>query len=245
MFIKNKYASVSDDTKLWRYLSLSKFMDLLDTSALYFRRIDCFEDQLEATQPDGASFFAKTTENPWQLYELLCVDKQLNIYKNMTFANCWHINDRDNPDMWHTYVMSHGNEGVAIQTCFRNLADSFNTDRVLTNLKMKYIDYHTCFLDYSFPNYPEYLSIKDKQFEYENELRIITLEKEYPQFDADLMGMDYNKQINTHKGEHIKIELQTLIQSIYLSPNSTLRFREHIEQLLLKHNIDVPIFKSI
>lgn len=245
MFIKNKYSYVSDNTKLWRYLSLSKFMDLLDTSALYFRRIDCFEDQLEATQPGGASFFAKATENPWQVFEMQCVDKQLEIYRNMTFANCWHMNSRENPDMWQNYVTLHGNEGVAIQTYFCNLVDSFNTDRVLTNLKMKYIDHHTSFLDYSYPNYPEYLSIKDKQFEYENELRIITIEKEYPEFDADTMSMDQKVQTNTHKGEHIKIELQKLIHSIYLSPNSTTRFRTHIEQVLQKYSIDAPIIKSV
>lgn len=244
MFIKNKYSSVSDEAKLWRYMSFSKFLSLLETSALYFCRIDCFIDNLEATQPKGAGHFAAMTENPWQVFEKLCVDKQLEIYRNMTFANCWHINEQENPTMWENYVMKHGNEGIAIQTCFQNLAECFDTDRALTNLRMKYIDYNAEFLDYSYPNYPVYLSIKDVKYKYENELRVITLEKEYPEFDADEMNMN-EKIVYSQKGEFIKIDLKILIQNLYLSPNSTIRFKENIEQLLHKYDITVPVIKSV
>lgn len=245
MFKKNKYSYVADDTKLWRYLSLSKFLDLLDTSALYFRRIDCFEDPLEARQPGGAHSFAVLTQNPWQVFTMQCVDKQLEIYRNMTFANCWHMNPSENPDMWKNYVMRYGNEGVAKQTCFSVLVDSFCTDRVLTNLKMEYIDYRSTFLDYSYPNYPKYISIKDKKFEYENELRIITLEESYPEYNPDEPNEDCEFARNTHKGEHIGVDLQKLFQCIYLSPNSTERFKLYVEELLQKYNLHIPIVKSI
>lgn len=229
---------------LWRYFSLSKFLDLLDSSALYFRRIDYFQDKLEATQPDGARHFARTTENPWQVFEMQCVDKQLEIYRNMTFANCWHMNQEENPLMWENYVGSTGIEGVAIQTCFKNLAECFKTERALTNLKMIYVDHGNFFLDYSFPDYLKYLSIKDQAFEYENELRIITLEKEYVDFDADTMSMFEPIVINTHKGEHIDVDLKILIQKLYLAPNSTARFRKYIEQVLRKYSIAVPIYQN-
>lgn len=245
MFIKNKFSSIPDETKLWRYMSFSKFLSLLETSALYFCRIDCFSDNLEATQPNGAGRFAATTENPWQVFEKLCVDKQLEIYRNMTFANCWHINEQENPTMWENYVMAQGNEGIAIQTCFQNLVECFNTNRVLTNLKMEYIDYNREFLDYGYPNYPVYLSIKDVKYKYENELRVITLEKEYPQFDADEGDMNEKIEVYSHRGELIKIELKKLIHKLYLSPNSTTRFKESIEQLLHKYGITVPVIKSV
>jgi len=94
--------------------------------------------------------------------------------------------------MWKNYVMLHGNEGVAIQTTFSALSDSFETDRLLTNIKMKYINYDKHYLDYSFPKYPEYLSIKDLKYSYENEMRVITIEESYPEFDPD--GMDMLKK---------------------------------------------------
>ena len=67
MFVKNMFSKISDDTILWRYLSFPKFLDILETSSLYFRRIDCFDDKREATQPDGSLRFAQLTENPWQV----------------------------------------------------------------------------------------------------------------------------------------------------------------------------------
>lgn len=244
MFIKNKYSQTDNNTLLWRYLSFSKFLDILETSSLYFRRIDCFKDKLEATQPYGAAFFAKSTENPWQVFGYQCVEKQLEIYQNMTFACCWHINSNENPDMWKNYVTEHGNEGVAIKTTFRHLSECFDTERALTNLKMKYIDYATDFLDYSYPNYPEYLSIKDKQYEYENELRIITLEPHYPEYDPDTLYLIEKPQIYTHKGEHIKVRLNKLIEELYLCPNSTDRFKSIVIELLKKCDINVPVVTS-
>lgn len=244
MFIKNKYTNVSDDTMLWRYMSFSKFQSLLESSALYFCRIDSFEDQLEATQPRGAHNFAALTENPWQVFTMQCVDKQLEIYRNMTFANCWHMNPHENPKMWKNYVILHGNEGVAIQTTFSALADSFETDRALTNLKMEYIDYGVQYMDYSYPNYPKYLSVKDFKYSYENEMRVITLERSYPEFDPDEMDMIEKIEIFTHKGELISVNTKKLIQKVYLSPNSTERFRYTVEQLLRKYDINVPVIKS-
>lgn len=244
MFKKNKYSYTDDNTKLWRYMSFSKFLDLIETSSLFFCRIDCFEDNLEATQPDGAHVFSVLTQNPWQVFQKQCVDKQLEILRNMTFANCWHINPGENPDMWNNYVMLHGNEGVAIQTSFGRLSECFNTSRILTNLEMKYVNYSTENIDYSYPNYLTFLSIKDLKFQYENELRIITLEKTYPEFDPDEMSMDEEIRACSHTGEHIKVNLKTLIEKIFLSPNSTERFRDSIEQLLIRYGIDAPIVKS-
>lgn len=244
MFIKNKYSYIEDQTKLWRYMSFSKFLNMIETSSLYFCRIDSFEDKMEATITKGSHYFAKSTQNPWQVFELLCTDKQLEIYRNMTFANCWHINEAENPDMWENYVMSQGNEGIAIQTDFDSLLKSFDTNRTLTNLKMKYIDYETAHIDYFFPNIAEFLLIKDISFQYENELRIITLEEEYPIYDADLMDMNEKIEIYSHRGESIHIKLDTLIHKIYLSPNSTQRFGDTIKKLVTQYGLDIPITKS-
>lgn len=204
MFIKNKYSSIEDDAILWRYMSFSKFQSLITRSALYFCRIDCFEDTLEATQPKGNHTFAVSTEEPWYGFYMHTVDGQLSIYKKMINANCWHINSAENPEMWENYVMLHGNEGVAIKTTFEKLSSSFETDRGLTNLTMKYVDYNSHYIDFCFPNYPEYLSLKDKKFEYENELRIITLDKSYPEYDP------IEEDVFTapeQKGEFINVDL--------------------------------------
>lgn len=87
-----------------------------------------------------AEKFAVATHNLWHVFYWMSVNKNLEIYRNKAFANCWHINSHENSNMWENYVLVHGNEGIAIQTNFSNLVESFETDRVLTNLKMLYIN---------------------------------------------------------------------------------------------------------
>lgn len=244
MFFRNTRFHTSDEMVLWRYMSYSKFQSLLESSSLYFCRIDCFEDKLEATQPAGAMSFAVSTNNPWQIYEKMCTDKQLEIYRKMTFANCWHMNPDENIAMWENYATLQGNEGIAIQTCFGDLAKSFITDRKLTSVEMKYIDYSTQYMNYFMPDYIEFLSVKDKKYSYENELRIITIEESYPVFDPDEMYKDKKIEYFSHKGELIQVDLSQLIHRVYLSPNSTPRFHSTISQLLHTHGLDVPIVKS-
>lgn len=246
MFIKNKYSSIEDDAILWRYMSFSKFQSLITKSALYFCRIDCFEDLLEATQPKGNEIFTVSTEEPWYGFYLNIVDEQLNIYKKMIYANCWHINSAENPEMWENYAMLHGNEGVAIKTTFEKLSSSFVTDRALTNLTMKYVDYSSYYIDFCSPNYSEYLSLKDKKFEYENELRIITLDKSYPEYDPENDSIEEEAfTFPEQKGEFINVDLNKLISNIYLSPNSTTRFKSVVEELLSKYHINLPVIKSL
>lgn len=242
MFIKNKYSNVEDNTILWRYMSFSKFHDLITKSALYFCRIDCFKDTLESTQPEGNSAFALMTEEPWYGFYMHIVDEQLNIYKKMIYANCWHINTAENPKMWKNYATKHGNEGVAIQTTFENLSSSFVTDRALTNLKMQYVDYNSYYIDFTFPNYSEYLMLKDNKFKYENELRIITLDDSYPKYDPE---EEKNVTFPEQEGELINVDLNRLILNVYLAPNSTARFKSVVEELLCKYHINSPVIKSV
>ena len=245
MFVKNMFSKISDDTILWRYLSFPKFLDILETSSLYFRRIDCFDDKREATQPDGSLRFAQLTENPWQVFSFQCVEQQLEIIKNMTYACCWHINTQENIDMWKNYATNKENEGVAIRTSFRDLSECFETEKTLTNLKMKYIEYKTEFRDYSAPNYLEYLSIKDKrQFEYENEMRIVTIEDHYPQYNPDINDALVKTIGLRHKGERIGVNLNRLIQALYLCPNSTETFYLKNEEALKKHGVQTQIITS-
>lgn len=42
-----------DELRLWRYVDLAKFADLLFTWEVYFHRIDRYEDALEGTLPSG------------------------------------------------------------------------------------------------------------------------------------------------------------------------------------------------
>ncbi len=56
----------SDDTKIWRYMDFTKFVNLLDTKSLFFVRSDKFDDPFEGLYPEKISSCGKS-----HLYYLL------------------------------------------------------------------------------------------------------------------------------------------------------------------------------
>lgn len=45
------YEPTKKASLIWRYIDFTKFVDLVDSSQLYFSRLDKFEDPFEGTMP--------------------------------------------------------------------------------------------------------------------------------------------------------------------------------------------------
>lgn len=245
MYVKRKYSVVEENPKLWRYMSYSKFQNLMETSSVYFCRLDKFDDQLEGTQPQGSLKFALATENPWQMYERCYMDAVLNMLRNVMFVNCWHINDSENPFMWKNYATCHGNEGVAIQTDLNAVKRAFaKASRKISDMRITYVDFKTYDIDYFMQDPFKFVMLKDKQFLPENELRFVTVEDEYPDVDENDVCSVGKKQYSDHEGELIKVDLEELINRIYLAPNSTERFARLILETVAARGLNVEVVKS-
>lgn len=245
MYIKGKHSVPVGNPKLWRYMSYSKFQSLIETSSLYFCRLDKFEDQLECTQPDGSLKFAIATENPWQMHERQYMDAVLYMLRNLTYVNCWHINDNENSFMWENYAMCHGNEGVAIQTDLNAVKAAVEkVERKISDMRISYVNFKTHYVEYFMQNPFEFIALKDVKYEPENELRLVTVENEYPDIDVDDFYSVYSKQYSNHSGELIAVDLNQLIKRIYLAPNSTDRFAQLVKDLIKSKDLDIEIIKS-
>lgn len=245
MYIKGKHSVLDENPKLWRYMSYSKFQNLIETSSLYFCRLDKFEDQLECTQPEGSLNFAIATQNPWQMYERQYMDAMLHMLRNLTFVNCWHINDNENSFMWENYAMCHGNEGVAIQTDINTVKEVVEkVERKISDMRISYVDFKTHYVEYFIQNPFEFITLKDIKYLPENELRLVTVENEYPDIDEDDICPVNPKQYSTHSGELIAVDLNRLIKRIYLSPNSTERVAQLIKTLIHSKGLNIEIVKS-
>ncbi len=245
MYIKGKHSVLNGNPKLWRYMSYSKFQSLIETSSLYFCRLDKFEDQLECTQPNGSLDFAIATQNPWQIFERQCMDAKLYMLRNLTFVNCWHINDNENMFMWENYATCHGNEGVAIQTDLNTIKKAVNkAQRKISDMRISYVDFKTHYVGYFMQDPFEFITLKDIKFMAENELRLITVEDEYPEIEEDDVCPENPKQYSTKTGELIPVDLNQLIQHIYLAPNSTDRFAQLVKALIKSKGLDIEIIKS-
>ena len=118
----------NEDQKIWRYLDLLKFIDLLETQELFFSRADKLGDDFEGTYTKKAweqreKIFKIWEDNGGKDGE---IQKFREMYERGTiytiqnfFVNCWHMNDFESAAMWRLYLKS--NEGIAIQSTFRRL----------------------------------------------------------------------------------------------------------------------------
>lgn len=183
-----------ENIKIWRYLDFTKLVSLLDKQALFFCRADKLLDPFE-----GSYSKANIQLRP-KVYKGILSEKVQtklsDIYdyiRKCTIVNCWHISEHESAAMWKLYLKS--DEGVAIQSTFKRLVESFNDYLKDVYIgKVKYIDYKTDLIPEGNLFFP-YLH-KRKSFEYEHELRAIIGE-----LPTKRGGIDFEKSYLT--SEHI------------------------------------------
>ena len=225
MYINNSAIKLPTDpnTVVWKYLDLSKFLDLLLSQKLFMSRSDKFEDQYEGT-------FSEPT---FEEIKKLSIDNPdfLNYYKThreKVAISSWHINEYESFAMWQIFTQN--SEGLAIQSTIGRLQQSLSTE---TNFEqyigeVNYIDYkkeHIPFDDLFFP-----FLFKRKSFQYEREVRIIT----------DI-GASENK---INEGLKINVAINTLIEKIYIHPKSENWYKNLVIQLVKQLGFDFTIEKS-
>ena len=101
-----------DDAVVWRYMTFTKLVSMLHTQALYFTRLDRFEDEFEGTLPQ-------------RTYEALSPQLRecFDLERKNALASCWSLGDHESAALWKIFV--NGNEGVAVKFTFGHLCTSF------------------------------------------------------------------------------------------------------------------------
>ncbi|MDT0651421.1 DUF2971 domain-containing protein [Autumnicola edwardsiae] len=121
--IKEKY--------VYRYVTIEKLVDFLESSSIYLTRLDKFEDNLENIEPydiNELKVRSKTLKIPddanpdisddrWEQIiqenntALKALQKSLHLKQKHRFVNCWILNDVESFAMWDIY----GKSGFAIR----------------------------------------------------------------------------------------------------------------------------------
>ncbi|MEP7094428.1 MAG: hypothetical protein ABI793_10250, partial [Flavobacterium sp.] len=102
MYLNNPNIKLPDpDTIVWKYLDLSKFLELLLSNKLFMSRSDKFEDQYEGT-------FSEPT---FEEIKKLAIDNPdfLNYYKThreKVAVSSWHINEYESFAMWQIFTQN-------------------------------------------------------------------------------------------------------------------------------------------
>lgn len=216
------------DQKCWRYLDFTKFVDLIDSSQLYFSRVDKLEDPFEGT------FTKKTYDKKIEAgvhYSNHYIKARME-----TVVSCWHMNDYESAAMWNLYLKS--NEGIAIQTTYKRLIKAISKEKRYYNYigKVNYLDYET--EEFDFHNGFNAFLCKRMSFEHEKEIRIIINSRALRTLPF------YPKRKLTEDGLKIDVNLKLLIENIFVSPTAPAWMVTLISSLLKKYNLNTPIKKS-
>lgn len=232
----------NNEIKIWRYLTLPKFIDLLHSRTLFFTRADLLrgEDKAEGSSLtnadlDAIKFFDELSKRniriPHQnlantsINDLMAlsqrtqeVSEELLIKKY--FINCWHMNEHESFAMWKIYSEPFG---VCVQSTYNSLTRAFN-DPEYSFLKhpkiysgeVKYINWDSDSMPRDNGFWP--VMHKKREFKYENELRCIVWE--------------HNKNV-----VKVGVDLDRLIHNIHINPYTPPWFHNVIVSLCEKYGV--------
>lgn len=119
---------------LRRYMSFTKFVQMLDSSSLYFCRADKFDDPFEG------SFTRPTLEARRETFKEATADELSDAFRKLRqwhYVTCWHMSDHESEAMWKLYGQYQ--EAVAIRTSCQKLARALPGEVYLG--LVKYLDY--------------------------------------------------------------------------------------------------------
>jgi hypothetical protein len=180
----------TDDKIIWRYMSLTKYVDFLHRRQLYLCRIDKFDDPWEGIWTDA---YTESSATPNYLDE----EKPLmnKFYKRQYIVSCWHMSDFESVAMWKIYCSE--DDGVAIKSTIGSLIRSLDIDQSqkIHIGQVSYIADHSTYKKKESPtNYwgplPE-ICKKRKFFEYENEVRIIQDNYSNPELESSYANLSF------------------------------------------------------
>ena len=225
MYVTSADIKLSDNDNLvvWKYLDLSKFLDMLLSKKLFMSRSDKFEDQYEGTfsEPTFEEIKKIAANNP----------KFLDYYKShreKVVVSSWHANEYESFAMWQIFTKN--NEGLAIQSTIGRLKKAVAVEKHIEQFigEVNYIDYKKEYIPFEDTFFP--FLFKRKSFQYEREIRII----------SDVS----NAKISINDGLKIDVTINDLIEKIYIHPKSENWYKNLVVEMVKKLGYEIAIEKS-
>lgn len=225
MYIKSPDINLTENDNLvvWKYLDLSKFLDMLLSQKLFMSRSDKFEDQYEGTfsEPTFEEIKKIAANNP----------KFLDYYKShreRVVVSSWHANEYESFAMWQIFTKN--NEGLAIQSTIGRLKEALKAEKQFEQYigEVNYIDYKKEYIPFEDTFFP--FLFKRKSFQYEREIRIISDTSE--------------GAIAINDGLKIDVIINQLIEKIYIHPKSENWYKNLVVEMVKKLGYEITIEKS-
>jgi hypothetical protein len=232
---------------LWRYMDFTKFVSMLSSQGLYFARGDNLGDRFEGSLTAG--HIARRAETEQRMKKRGSI-KAHALSQDMakarierTIVNCWHMNEVESMAMWKLYLTT--SEGIAIRSTFGRLTSAFpqfeeahqgRTARDgLIRIQIAKVRYVT-FDDPEISKGP-LIMLKRKSFEHEREIRAIAV-------DDALELWPENPSPFPAGGEVVKVNLNALIEQVYVAPEAPVWFKTLVEDVIRAYGFTFPVTKS-
>jgi hypothetical protein len=222
-------------------MDFTKFISMIDHSALFLTRTDLLGDPFEGSTPKAnvllRTALAVTNGLPTDAYDAL--GAFLRWSRQWTFVNCWHMNDTESAAMWRLYSKS--NEAIAVKSTF-GLLDKCVGDHCYVG-QVKYLDYD---------GYADLIEgwdalspfvHKRKSFEHEKELRVLVQTLPTVKRRDGLLAHDLNATPQ-QRGHWVHIDLTELIAEVFTPPQGEPWFKELVENVCRKYGLSVQVKQS-
>ena len=230
-----EYEIPEDSSVIWRYLDFAKFISLLKDKSLYMTRADKFEDEFEGAvallsdkeRYDEAlkKYYDDVSEGTAPTDTIVKQSHKAGVLlRSNSYVNCWCEGVHESMAMWRLYAAFHEPKGVAIKSTVGRLRQAIG--RAVEIGRIGYIDYTKTWLN---PN--EALWRKRLSFEYEHEVRVrITPKEGLSDNPPEFLTLD--------------VDLDQLIDSVYISPMSEPWFKDVVDDVMQKYGIKKAVFHS-
>lgn len=220
---------------IMRYMSIAKFRNLVGKSALHFTKASKFKDPAEGshgliTTPIDAQAFLGSQTVVKSLREQLPL-----VMKEIVHVSCWTLNTEETIRMWDEFLGD--DQGLAVISTWRDLANSLGGDIPIFGGMVEYIDHELIYI-------PEQQCLspyiyKERQYEYEAELRVMALWHENSQGPAVGISPSGEKDLE------IPVDLEMLISNIVLCPTANDELLIEVEKLVAGAGLNVGIAQSV
>ena len=230
--------SLPDDktSELFRYMDFWKLEDLINTSELYHSALMKMGDEYEGTIPDkiGKIFIEQVLHNEGKdaaegMKKVVQPNERL---KKETFISSWNMLPSESFAMWKLYTSD--KNSISIKSSIDRLIEEFHVDKEFTEY-IGQIQYHDGKKYVFRGNMFDPVMYKWDYYEFESEIRVAINHYAKGGFE----------ELKTWpEGIRPKVDLNILIESIYLAPFAGEEQYNNVSKLLKSINLNVDIYES-
>jgi hypothetical protein len=228
----------SEDTRIWRYMDLAKYMDVIVHNRLFFSNVARLTDRYEGVVPETtlvqkreelkkAGLSERDLEEEVGRFHYLSMSMA-----DISLASCWTIGDEESYALWKIYIGT-AQYGVAVSSTVARLIRAIEKgcDPYPEDIYIGQVTYSSDLSEGELSRF-KLLTRKMPFYAYESELRLLILN--YPMSEG---GTETPYPISV--GRYVRIDVEELIDEVYISPFSGSWFHKTLESTLSKINPEI------